>query len=86
MSEAANESTLSVDEIKRLGSEVAAELPTVSGAVPLPLRQRFIAVRTALFHRGVYDPVLVRFDSATAPLATPAEVGAQLARVAEGLV
>ena len=42
------------------------------------LRARFIAFRTALFQRGVYDPILVRFDSYTAPRATVAEIVAEL--------
>ena len=47
--------------------------------LPAELRARFIKVRTALFQRGIYDPVLVRFDSATAPRASVAEVADALA-------
>ena len=53
--------------------------------LPEELRRRFIDVRTALFQRGIYDPVLVRFDSATAPKATAQEIGEQLADVAQSL-
>jgi hypothetical protein len=49
------------------------------------LRSRFIAVRGALYQRGVYDPVLVRFDSGTVAKATVSEVAEQLGRVAESL-
>ena len=49
------------------------------------LRARFIAVRSALFQRGIFDPVLVRFDSATVPQIGAAETGAELAKVAESL-
>lgn len=76
---------MSVDEIKSMAAQVAGELAGVSGAVPHDLRTRFVKVRGALFLRGIYDPVLVRFDSATAPPASPREVGEQLAKVAEGL-
>jgi len=55
------------------------------GALTPELRARFMAVRSALFQRGVYDPVLVRFDSATVPQITPAEAAAQLAKVADSL-
>jgi hypothetical protein len=57
---------------------------TQAGEVLTPeLRARFIALRTALNALGVYDPVLGRFDSATVPRATTAEISDQLARVAE---
>ncbi|HUR83664.1 MAG TPA: hypothetical protein VM733_23115 [Thermoanaerobaculia bacterium] len=49
------------------------------------LRTRFIAVRAELFQRGIYDPVLVRFDSYTAPKASASEVAEQLAIVATNL-
>ena len=42
-------------------------------------RKRFIALRTAMYVRGIYDPVLVRFDSITAPRATVSEIARQLA-------
>ncbi|HSP34045.1 MAG TPA: hypothetical protein VLU46_07020 [Thermoanaerobaculia bacterium] len=77
---------LSLDEVKTLATAIAAELKTLgSGVVPVELRNRFINVRAALFQRGIYDPVLVRFDSATAPPASAAEVGAQLESVAATL-
>lgn len=49
------------------------------------LRLRFIAVRTELFKIGIYDPVLVRFDSYTAPPADAATAAQQLALLAEKL-
>jgi len=42
-------------------------------------------VRAELFQRGIYDPVLVRFDSYTAPKASVSEVAEQLASVATNL-
>ncbi|HEX8154720.1 MAG TPA: hypothetical protein VF698_16430, partial [Thermoanaerobaculia bacterium] len=53
--------------------------------LPEDLRLRFIGVRSSLFQRGIYDPVLVRFDTASAPQAATSEVAEQLAKVAEGL-
>ena len=50
--------------------------------LPPELRARFIALRTALFQRGVYDPVLVRFDTATAPRASVREVADELEKIA----
>lgn len=55
---------------------------TASDPLPPELRRRFIALRTALFQRGIYDPVLVRFDSFTAPRASIAEVAEQLEKMA----
>ncbi len=56
-----------------------------SESISPELRTRFISARTALFKRGIYDPVLVRFDSYTAPKASAQEVGEQLAAVAAGI-
>jgi hypothetical protein len=76
---------IAIPELKTMAAAVADELKSVSGAVEGPLRARFIEVRTALFQRGIYDPVLVRFDSASAPQASTSEVAEQLAAVAEAL-
>lgn len=73
-----------LEELRTLAAAVAEELKS-AGAVTPELRQRFIDVRAALFHRGIYDPVLVRFDSATAPPASAQEIGEQLATVATSL-
>jgi hypothetical protein len=70
-------------ELKELAAAVAEEMR--AGELSAALRQRFIDVRAALFQRGIYDPVLVRFDSATAPRATAQEIAEQLATVATNL-
>ena len=74
----------SIAEIKQLAAEIGAAMKTTQTLSP-EQRARFITVRAALFMRGIYDPVLVRFDSATAPRATNAEVGEQLETVAQSL-
>jgi hypothetical protein len=71
-------------ELKTMAAAVAEEMKTAPALSP-ELRERFINVRAALFQRGIYDPVLVRFDSATAPQASPSEVADQLASVAASL-
>lgn len=53
--------------------------------LPEELRRRFIAVRAELFQRGIFDPVLVRFDTATVPQASTKQIAEQLAAVAESL-
>ncbi|HEX2834925.1 MAG TPA: hypothetical protein VHW00_18065 [Thermoanaerobaculia bacterium] len=70
---------ITTTELKAIGTE----LQTATSISP-ELRARFIQARTALFKRGIYDPVLVRFDSYTAPKASAQEVGEQLGLVAEG--
>jgi len=75
---------MTIDEIKAAAADVAAAMQNAE-AIPADVRARFIAVRTALFQRGVFDPVLVRFDSATAPRATNGEIAAELAKIAEAL-
>ena len=72
------------EDLKNAAATVAEELKTAEIVSP-ELRERFIDVRAELFQRGIYDPVLVRFDSATAPKATAQEIGEQLANVAQSL-
>lgn len=91
--------TLPADELKTMALQVAAELAAVASAQTTPaatgggslhrglsedLRSRFVVVRAALFTRGIYDPVLVRFDTATAPQASTADVAKQLAAIVAG--
>jgi len=73
------------EELKTIASTVAAEMKSAGDSLSPDLRAAFIDVRTALFQRGVFDPVLVRFDSATAPKASVAEIAAQLESVAASL-
>lgn len=74
-----------LEQLKQLAAAVAEELKTAATPVPADVRERFINVRAALFQRGIYDPVLVRFDSATAPKATAQEIAEQLSTVAGAL-
>jgi hypothetical protein len=75
-----------LEEIRIAAVSLAQQLKA-AGSKPLPadLRQRFIEVRAALFLRGVFDPVLVRFDSATVPHASAAELADELEAVAASL-
>lgn len=85
-----------LEQLKSMATAVADELRNAGGDAPgntgggsahrnLPeeVRARFLTVRAALFQRGIYDPVLVRFDTASAPQASNAEIAEQLATVAE---
>jgi hypothetical protein len=72
-----------LEQLKEMAAAVANEMK--SGAVTPELRERFIDVRAALFQRGIYDPVLVRFDSATVAQASLQEIAEQLATVAQSL-
>ena len=74
------------EALKQQALAVAEAMQGASDAtLPADLRARFIEVRAALFTRGIYDPVLVRFDSATVPKASTREIGEQLATVAATL-
>ena len=50
--------------------------------LPEDLRLRIIEVRSQLFTRGYFDPVLARFDTATVAQASNAEVAEELEKVA----
>ena len=49
------------------------------------LRKRFIAVRSALIQRGIFDPVLARFDTVTVSRASVQEIADQLDAIAANL-
>jgi hypothetical protein len=74
---------MTLQELKTSAAAVASEM--ASGTLTPELRARFIRVRAELFQRGVFDPVLARFDSATVAQAAPAEAAAELGKVAEAL-
>jgi hypothetical protein len=75
---------MTIEQIKQRAASLAAALKA-GNAITREQRKDFIALRTALFQRGVYDPVLVRFDSVTAPPATPAEIAEELEALAASL-
>lgn len=88
-------------ELKEMAAAVADQLRSAAGesndpiagtgggsrhrGLPEDLRNRFVNVRAALFQRGIYDPVLVRFDTATVTQASTREVADQLERVARAV-
>jgi hypothetical protein len=73
---------MTIEEIKAAAAEVAAAL---AAGLSDDVRQRFIALRAELFRRGVFDPVLARFDTATVPRASNEEIAAELTKLAESL-
>ena len=90
---------MSREELKERAAHVAAALQSAGATndknlagggsrqrgLPEELRAGFVAVRAELFQRGIFDPVLVRFDSATASPASAAELADRLSAVAENL-
>jgi hypothetical protein len=75
-----------LDQVKAEAMEVAGAMRSAGqGPLPKELRSRFIGVRSELFQRGIYDPVLVRFDSATVQQIPAAEAAEQLASVVAAL-
>lgn len=74
---------MTTEEIRAAAAALARELE--AGTVTPQLRARVIAVRAALFQRGVFDPVLARFDSATVAPATPAEIARELNEISQSL-
>ncbi len=92
---------LSAERIKSMAAAVATDLrmaaagaqepsaPTGGGSrqrgLPEELRQRFIEVRTALIQRGIFDPVLSRFDTSTAPQATTLAIADALQKIAAAM-
>jgi hypothetical protein len=85
MSEEKMPIAIPIAELKALAASVAQQMKAVSGPLPRDLRARFITVRAALFQRGIYDPVLVRFDSATVAPASLSELANELGSIAASL-
>ena len=71
-------------DLKHEATELARALGNATALTP-ELRDRVIALRTVLFARGIYDPVLGRIDSATVAQATVSEIAQQLTKVADAL-
>jgi hypothetical protein len=91
---------MSIDDIKAAAAELAMALQAAGGAdgpvsgtgggsrhrgLPEDLRARFVALRAALFQRGVFDPMLVRFDTASAAQASNGEIAEELRKLAASL-
>jgi hypothetical protein len=74
---------MTIEDLKAAAANVARELR--EGNQSKELRARFVAIRAELFQRGIFDPVLVRFDSATVPQASQREIADQLTLVASNL-
>jgi hypothetical protein len=90
--------SIPVEELKQLASLVATEMKNAADdgtqpiagtgggsrhrALPEDVRASFIEIRMALFQRGIYDPVLVRFDTASVPQASTRDIAEQLETVA----
>jgi hypothetical protein len=75
---------MTTEELKAEAAAIARAFREAP-SVPAELRKRFIAVRAALFGRGVFNPVLARFDSATVTRASSEEIAAQLDALATSL-
>jgi len=67
-----------MDDFGSKAAAIAKELKAAGETITPELRARFIELRAEMFQRGIYDPVLVRFDSTTAPRATVVEIAEQL--------
>jgi hypothetical protein len=77
--------TMSLEELKENAAALAMEMRAAGEPLPLDVRRHFIDVRAALFQRGVFDPVLSRFDSATQPRADAGTIAEELEKLAESL-
>ena len=71
-----------MEEMKEAMLEIAAELKRIPGPIPENLRLRFIEVRSQLFTRGFFDPILARFDGATMTHASNEEIAEELEKLA----
>ena len=71
-------------DLRHEATELSKALQSASSLTG-DMRKRVIALRTCLFERGFYDPVLGRLDSATVAQASVSEIAHQLTKIAEAL-
>jgi len=71
-----------MDDFRSKAAAIAKALRISGESITPELRAKFIELRAEMFQRGIYDPVLVRFDSATAAKATVAEIAEELGKYA----
>jgi hypothetical protein len=72
---------MTIEEFRAVVARLAEEMRRASD-LSVDVRRRFIAVRAELFQRGVFDPILARFDTITVTRASTQEVANQLAAIA----
>ncbi len=72
---------MTIEEFRAVVARLAEEMHRASD-LSADVRRRFIAVRAELFQRGVFDPILARFDTVTVTRASTQEVANQLAAIA----
>ena len=72
-----------MDQYQKKAAEIAELMKLAGDAISPELRLQFIELRAELFQRGIFDPVLARFDSATAPRADVAEIADELMKIAK---
>lgn len=77
---------MTLDELKTAATELAEKFRSAGDPLDPQLRKRFVAVRSELIRRGIFDPLLVRFDSATVPKSSRQEVAGRLKTIAETLL
>ncbi len=93
--------SLNATELKAAAKSAAEQIRAVAGANPsepaatgggsrqrgLPedLRRKIVDIRAALFQRGIFDPMLVRFDTASAPQASTLTIADALVAATEHL-
>ncbi len=71
-------------EVQAAALQLATEIRR-DNAISGDVRKRFVSLRAALFQQGIYDPVLGRFDSATAPPVSPERLATQLEAIAASI-
>jgi hypothetical protein len=83
---------MKLEEIKSVAAEMGSQLSTFSNddgianeVLPPLVREQVIALRQHLIRRGIYDPVLGRFDSHTVPQITVSAAAARLKEIAAAL-
>lgn len=75
---------MTVEELRIAAAEVARALRE-SDSPANDLRKRFIAMRSELFQRGVFDPLLARFDTITVSRASTQQIADELEALARSL-
>ena len=76
---------MTIEEFRTVAARLAEEMRSAS-PLSADQRRRFIAVRAELFQRGIFDPILARFDTTTVARASTQEVANELAAIAVSML
>lgn len=76
---------MTLEQLRTEASELARTMEASASGWTPEIRRNFVRLREEMLIRGIYDPVLIRYDSISAPRSDLPTLARQLAVVAGSL-